>query len=363
MHEIILNTHIQSTYSDGTGDYRSIIEAALQSNLDVVITTDHNLWVGGVEGYYGNEERKVLFLDGEEIHNQTLRPQKNHLLVFGAESELSPLAADTQRLINRVIQINGLSFIAHPFDASAAVVNEGSIAWENWDVHGYTGIEIWNAMSEFKSRIQSNLHALFYAIFPELIARGPQGETLQKWDELLTAGQRIVALGGSDAHALRRSLGPIHKTLFPYDFHFRCINNHLLLPQPLSGNFEQDKTLVLDTLRKGNFYVGYDLPHSTAGFHFTAQGKDAIANMGEEITNAGGVTFQIRLPDRGECRLIRDGQIVKVWKIRNPCTYITTQPGVYRVEVYRNYFGRQRGWIFSNPIYVKKSEPIRYIPG
>jgi hypothetical protein len=363
MHEIILNTHIHSTYSDGTGDYRAIIEAAHQSGLDVVIITDHNLWVGDVEGYYGNEAHKVLFLVGEEIHNQALQPQKNHLLIFGAESELCTLAADTQRLINRVNQINGLSFIAHPFDPDASIVGEGPITWDNWDVRGFTGIELWNTMSEFKSLIKSNLHALFYAIFPELIARGPQVETLQKWDELLLAGQRIVALGGSDAHALRRSLGPIHKTLFPYDFHFRCVNNHLLLPQPLSGDFDQDKALVLNALRKGSFYVGYDLPHSTSGFHFTAQGKDAVANMGEEITNAGGVTFQIRLPDSGECRLIRNGQVVKVWKIRNPCTYITTQPGIYRVEVYRNYMGMQRGWIFSNPIYVKKSEPVHYTPG
>ena len=30
-----------------------------------------------------------------------------------------------------------------------------------------------------------------------------------------------------------------------------------------------------------------------------------------------------------------------------------TEPGVYRVEAWRNYLGRKRGWIFSNPIYVR----------
>jgi hypothetical protein len=34
-------------------------------------------------------------------------------------------------------------------------------------------------------------------------------------------------------------------------------------------------------------------------------------------------------------------------------TYIATEPGVYRVEVWRNFLGRKRGWIFSNPIYVR----------
>jgi hypothetical protein len=29
------------------------------------------------------------------------------------------------------------------------------------------------------------------------------------------------------------------------------------------------------------------------------------------------------------------------------------EPGAYRVEVYRNFRGLNRGWIFSNPIYVR----------
>jgi hypothetical protein len=28
-------------------------------------------------------------------------------------------------------------------------------------------------------------------------------------------------------------------------------------------------------------------------------------------------------------------------------------PGVYRVEAYIEFKGKRRGWIFSNPIYVK----------
>jgi len=33
--------------------------------------------------------------------------------------------------------------------------------------------------------------------------------------------------------------------------------------------------------------------------------------------------------------------------------HIATDAGVYRVEAYRNYLGLRRGWIFSNPIYVR----------
>ena len=55
----------------------------------------------------------------------------------------------------------------------------------------------------------------------------------------------------------------------------------------------------------------------------------------------------------GKCRLLKDGQLVKTWRKREICTYIATEPGVYRVEAYRSYIGRRRGWIFSNPIYVR----------
>ena len=30
-----------------------------------------------------------------------------------------------------------------------------------------------------------------------------------------------------------------------------------------------------------------------------------------------------------------------------------TEPGVYRVEAWKSYLGIKRGWVFSNPIYVR----------
>jgi hypothetical protein len=75
--------------------------------------------------------------------------------------------------------------------------------------------------------------------------------------------------------------------------------------------------------------------------------------MGDEIPLERGVTLQIRLPGPTECRLLKDGQVVKIWRKREICTHIATEPGVYRVEAYRIYLGRRRGWIFSNPIYVR----------
>jgi hypothetical protein len=264
-------------------------------------------------------------------------------------------AGDPQGLIDQVRLSDGLSFIAHPFEdiLSLPGFKEDSLGWVDWQVKGYTGLELWNGMSEFKTVTHSLLQAIFYAYFPRYMPHGPQGVTLHKWDELLASGERVVAIGGSDAHALPMRLGPLRRTLYPYEFNFRCINNHLLVPDPLTGDAAADRKAILATLRQGRLFIGYDLPAPTSGFRFTAHGKDGTASMGEDITARGGITFQIRLPGKANCRLLQNGKVVKTWQDRDVCTYITNQPGVYRVEVYLPYLGKPRGWIFSNPIYVK----------
>jgi len=352
MHEAVVNLHMHTPYSDGCGSHAEIAQAALRAGIDAVLVTDHNVLVGGMEGIHEANGRKVLVLVGEEIHDQARQPQKSHLLVFGCDKEMAPLAHDLQRLVNTVRQAGGLAFAAHPLDPAAPAVNEGDLSWEDWQVQGLTGLELWNAMSEFKSLLKSKLHAVFYAFNPRKIAGGPFPQVLQKWDELLMKGQRLAAVGGSDAHAMRASLGPLKRVLFPYEFHFRAINTHLMLSAPLKGELAEDKRLVLEALGKGCCFIGYDLPASTRGFTFKGQGSQRTAQMGEEVPAQGGVTFQIRLPRPAECHLIKDGKLLKVWQKRETCTYITTEPGVYRVEVYLPYQGKTRGWIFSNPIYV-----------
>ncbi len=352
MHEIVINLHMHTFYSDGHATHREIAQAAMYAGLDAVLVTDHNIWVRGPEGYYEEDGRRALLLVGEEIHDQDREPQKNHLLVFGAERELAPLADDPQRLIDAVREAGGVCFIAHPYDPAAPAVGEVDISWEAWDVHGYTGLELWNALSEFKGLLKSKLHAAWYAFQPHRIASGPFPRVLRRWDDLLRQGQRVVAVGGSDAHALIGRMGPLRRTLFPYEWHFRGVNTHLLLPEPLNGDLGHDKTLIYDALRQGHAFIGYDLPAPTRGFRFTAQGSRGTAWMGDEIALAGGVTLQVKLPRRANARLLRYGEVVQTWTDAEVGTYITTQPGAYRVEVNLHAWGKSRAWILSNPIYV-----------
>jgi len=353
MHEVTVNLHMHTRYSDGSGVHKDIAAAALKAGVDAVIVTDHNILVQGFEGYYKDKNRKILMLIGEEVHDQARDPQKNHLLVFGANRELATFAENPQNLINQVREAGGICFLAHPDDPEAKAFNETDISWEDWSVQNYTGIELWNALSELKTVVPTKLHGAFYAFFPAFVANQPIPNTLTKWDELLASGQKVVAIGGSDAHALDMHMGPIHRIIFPYEFHFRTVNTHTLLPGPLTGDVTSDRSAIYRAFAAGHCFIGNDLPAPTKGFRFSAQGKEGNAVMGDEIPAKFGVTLQTKVPSAGEIILLKDGRPIQTWMNQLSCTYITAEPGVYRVEVYRNYLGKRRGWIYSNPIYVR----------
>jgi len=351
--EVVVNLHMHTRYSDGSGVHKDIAKAAFAAGVDVVIVTDHNILVHGFEGYYKEKNKKILMLIGEEVHDQARDPQKNHLLVFNAGHEMATFAENPQLLINKVRDAGGLAFLAHPDDPEAPAFKETDISWEDWSVQNYTGIELWNALSELKTIVPTKLHGAFYALFPAFVAHQPIPSTLAKWDELLGYGQRVVAIGGSDAHALHMSLGPISRVIFPYEFHFRTVNTHVLLNDSLSGDADTDKKAIFAALSEGHCFIGYDLPAPTRGFHFTAQGMDKTAIMGDELPAKNGVTLQAKIPSEAEIRLLKDGVVIKTWQKNLSCTHITSEPGIYRIEVYRRYLGKLRGWIYSNPIYVR----------
>lgn len=352
MHEIVINLHMHTRYSDGTGLHRDIARAAAEAGLDAVLVTDHNVLVRGVEGYYTFGQRRVLLLVGEEVHDRTRQPQKNHLLVFGVDEEMAPYAETPQGLIDAVRRAGGLCFIAHPVDPAAPRFDEPDISWVDWDVDGYTGLELWNAMSEFKSRLHTFAHALYYAYrFPE-VAVGPFPEVMRRWDELLAQGKRVVAVAGSDAHALHAHAGPLRRVLFPYTWHFRAVNTHLLLDAPLEGQVPVDRKRIYQALKQGRAFLANDWFIPARGFRFTAEGRAGTATMGESLPLDGGVTLKFRLPQRAEVRLVRAGETVHTWHHDEVGACTVTQPGAYRLEVYRRFGWRRRVWILSNPIYL-----------
>lgn len=353
MIELIANLHIHTQFSDGSETHKNIAEIGLQAGLDVLVITDHNVLVRGIDPYHEKEGKRLLLLIGQEVHDPTRIPQKSHLLVFGGDRDLATFGSDPQKVIDKARQSGALTFIAHPNERDLPAFHQTDITWEDWQVEGYTGIELWNGFSEMKEVVHNLLDGLYYSIFPQQIATAPPKATLSKWDELLNAGNRIVAIGGSDAHAMTFRRGPLIRKVLPYDYHFRAINTHLLVPNPLSGDAPGDRKMVLQAFENGNAFVAYDLPASTRGFRFVAEGKEKTAWMGDQIELGAGLTLKIRLPLRTRCVLLKDGKRFKAWADKDIMTQFIDSPGIYRVESYIEYLGKWRGWIYSNPIYVR----------
>lgn len=353
MYETKFSLHIHTNYSDGNASHLKLMDLAAKAGLDGIITTDHNIWVKGLDGYYGEGKKKTMLLIGEEVHDRTLDPPGNHMLLIGIDREMSPFASNPQQLINQTQRSGGLTFLAHPIEDSLEMFHERDFSWRNWDIHNFSGIELWNQMSEFKSVTHNLFSALINALFPKRMSVGPLDRTLALWDDLIaTRNKPIVAIGGVDAHELIKKIGPLTIKLYPYLHHFRSITTHILIPKPPTGTFLEDRKKVIKALEQGHCFVAYDLPASTEGFRFSAHNDDGRFIMGDQISITGGLTFQIRLPQKQLCRLFKDGKMLKEWADREVCTHITKEPGVYRVEVYIPYKGKYRGWIFSNPIYA-----------
>lgn len=352
-HEYVGNLHCHTVYSDGHGTHNDIAAAAIAAGLDFVVVTDHNVLVEGVDGYRYQDEARVLLLAGEEVHDQTRQPQKNHLLVYETGTELARLASDPQALINAVKSQEGLCFLAHPVDPAAPLFKEPDLSWVSWEVEGYHGLEIWNFMTEYKSLLTSWPRAIYYAYQPERIANGPFPETLARWDQLLAAGKRVFAIGGSDAHAMPMRKGPLQRVIFPYQFLFRAVNTHVLTSDPLSGDPDLDRQRLFMNLARGHCFVGYDLPASTGGFRFLASSDQGQAEMGDTIRSQFGVSLQIRTPQRCRIRLLCDGEVIRQWENQDQAIETTQRPGAYRVEAYLEFRGRERTWILSNPIFVQ----------
>jgi hypothetical protein len=129
------------------------------------------------------------------------------------------------------------------------------------------------------------------------------------------------------------------------------VNTHILVKEELNGSLAHDKRIILEAIGKGNSWIGYDLPQNTGQFRFSGQSKSK-GIMGDQIRLGAGATLQVKTPKKCRIRLVRDGATVAECDLDENMTHIPVEAGAYRVECYIRYLGQERGWIFSNPIYL-----------
>ncbi len=339
--------HVHTRASDGAGTYAEVARIATKVGLHFLVITDHNILAKQEEGY----RQGVLFLVDQEVHDVRREPEKSHYLCLAVTEDVTAHAAAPQAVVDAVRAQGGLGFIAHPFERITAFSGEPDIGWVDWDVQGFTGLEIWNYMSEFKAYLPDLAHALFMVYFPKVGMLGPFPETLACWDDLLRH-RKVVAIGGLDAHANVYRRGPLARPVLSYEFLFRAVRMHLLTSQPLTGDFARDRALVYSALGAGHSFVAYDLLADATGFRFSATSGGRTVGMGEDLALSGGAELEVVSPRLAELRIVNRGQVV-ARTLGRRLSYVTHEPGAYRTEAYRWYLFRRRGWVFTNPIYLR----------
>ncbi len=351
--------HLHSAYSfDGRAPVAEIIAAANRCGLEFLLLTDHGTLRARAEGWEG-WQGGTLVVVGEEV-----APRFNHLLAFGLGESIMP-ATDPpevapQTYLDRVQAAGGISFIAHPDHEGAPLFHVKHYPWTDWSVTGYTGLGIWDFMTDWQSGLSGYIRAVLSYLFPALFLAGPSPVTLARWDRL---GQerRVVGIGELDNHDSLVRFGGLPLAVFPFARVFRMVRTHILTAGALSGNSRADIAVLLDALRNGRAYVALDHYRSSSGFSVLLTEEGRWATMGDQFILDRSADLRVSVPHEASIRIVRNGALLhQEWG--RDISVPVCEPGVYRIEADLKIFGRRRPWIFSNPIFVVKAGATRPRP-
>lgn len=321
--------HIHTVYSDGSGTVQDVVEAAKEADLDFIILTDHDTLQPLYD--YGRKFVDGLFVGfGVEVS-----PERNHYLALGIEKNLPPNTDLPQVFIDKVNEGGGFGFLLHPLDRGSRVLKIPDYAWTEKDVHGHTGLEVWNMMSDLVGSAESYLKAVRVVFFPRRYLRGPDPNLLAWWDELNLKGP-VPGFGGQDVHAYHA--GPL--VIYPYRKSFGMLLTHLEVDETPKGDAQAFEKALYASLKAGRGYFCNHAQGHPKGFSFKIGG----AGPGEKISFSQGLKAQVSFPGRAAWTLIGNGKVVS----GNGPDWEISGPGVYRLE------GRIKGrpWLFTNHIRV-----------
>jgi hypothetical protein len=332
------------------GSFTEIISAARANQLDFVVMTEHpeadvDTAAMTLKGMHGG----VLFINGNEVSTST---GDRLLIVPGDSSARDAGKLATAEVATKAKATGALSVVAYPEE------------FKSWETGEFDGMEVFNVYSN--ARQINPVFAVFDVLwsqraYPALLFAtfyAKPAENLKKWDWELTR-RRLTATAGNDAHAniglsLKDSSGKtlVGLQLDPYETSFRLVRLHVLAArdQPLS-----DVTLM-QAMKQGHCFIGFDLLGDTSGFTFTAEDAASTYIQGDEVKLQPNTRIHIDVPVSARVVVVRNGE---VWRDENGVTSKTfpvTEAGVYRVEAYLPQLGKPVGeqpWIISNPIYVR----------
>jgi hypothetical protein len=309
-----------------------------------VLLTDHDTLAAkrnGEEGWYGD----VLLLVGEEVSPR----RRNHYLAFGIDEEIDHSDLDAAGICAAVRAAGGFGFAAHPFSRGSERFKRAGpgMPFDALDCEELDGIELWSFVNDTAERAASIAEIARFVLMPSRALADPPERNIRGWDELCRT-RRVVAIGGLDAHQFGKRIGAfVPLRVMSYRRSFRQIRTHVLCEEAPTRGLETDRAQVYGALREGRCYIAVDAIAPARGFTFEADDLP----MGAEAA-ADRRTLRARTPLAARLRLLRDGREIAAANGEG-LEHEVEEPGVYRVEAYRDARGRERTWILSNPIYLR----------
>lgn len=370
--------HAHSKYShDSEVPLEEILRVLQATRIDFVGLSDHPIqgradfdlqWRGLHEG--------KLFIPGFEM--------KDGIMPFGcAAGVVLSNQTDSATLAREIQENGGLLFYAHAEEP------------RDWARPELVGMEIYNIHTDIKqhrNRVVGMLPDLLlsHSKYPEHVFRTlfhRPTDLLQHWDEL-NRKRHITGIAGNDAHQnvglrafysgsdtirledtsakllkqfklnwvtrviAKLCFGPLqpNRKLFqlqldPYERSARFVNTHVLAEYLSLPS-------VLDALKAGRVFVGFDMIADSSGFSWMASAGTNQIIMGETGGFSGDVRLRAASPLPCRLTILKDGAVCARQEGRS-LDFTPPGPGKYRVEAELRILGDWVPWVYANPIELK----------
>ncbi|HEX6677404.1 MAG TPA: CehA/McbA family metallohydrolase [Actinomycetes bacterium] len=234
--------HVHTVYSDGAYTPAEVLALARAAGLDFLVTSEHNTSAGH-QAFAAAERPDLLVVAGEEVTTRSghagavgLRP--GHWIDW----RFRPQDGALSRIAGELRAEGGLLQANHPFAPGRG--SSWQFGWESVDA-----VEVWNGS----------------------VAAPSNERALTLWDELLRAGRRLAATGGSDAHRPPDRVGH---------------------PQTVVRAERLAAAELVAALRAGRCWLAGS---AEVALDFVAAAGDRLAGMGERLPCRHGEAVRVRL--------------------------------------------------------------------
>jgi len=370
----VMHNHSELSH-DSLMSFPAIAAALREADVDFIFMSDH--CEDGKADYslgWRGEHEGIVFIRGYEM--------SYGFMPWGLpEDTVLECGEEEEALARQIHDLGGLLFFAH------CEVNR------SFDLPELHGVEIYNihtdlmdeSMADLWPDIVLSLRAYPDQTFRILFDRPTQ--LIEQWDRF-NASRKMVGIAANDAHnntgfrgfyteadtlrvlstgdddvvgewdlnVLTRSLlrllpGPLETgeqifrvDLDPYVQSARFVNTHLLA-------HECTEEALLDAVRAGRAFIGFDMIADARGFVFLAEAEGSSAVMGESLGFSPGLTLRSASPHTCRFTLVADGQTA-AQATGTSFEFKPTGPGKYRIEADLEILGEWTPWVYTNPIHL-----------